>query len=244
MKEDSYNRNSFIRAFMAIMGIVLNLAPHMVAEAKFLPVSFGFAGTMLVTIVCGSLPGMLTATMSTIIQYLIYSICVGTEYASSNIPVYQMLGMVIALLINWYVSSDVCKKKRNLLWLIPLMTVICALLNVIITMLTMQNLVGGDKAGIKSYFDNIIGLLTPEFFGMLLLYDLLFSLVDILFAMAVSFVISLFIPADMKKAIKDGRWKQRPLDITFLKKIRERMLKTRKLSENNDECGVLCEFRH
>ena len=117
-------KRTFILIAMAVLGSLLNAAPELLELYGGIELPLYFLGTILLTILCGSFPGMLASAGSVLLQYVIYTIAYGARMAYMLAPAEQILnGVLIALILGQFIRRGAYRKA----WTVIPATLLCGL---------------------------------------------------------------------------------------------------------------------
>ena len=145
----SLNRKKILLLIaVTILGILLNAAPEILKLHTGISLPVYFLGTVLVTMLCGSFPGMAAAAGSVILQYSYYAFRFDLEAANSIIPLEHVLyGVLIALMLGMFLRREAYRKPWRAIPLTLLCGLLIALLSQVIPILRYSVAVFDEASG-------------------------------------------------------------------------------------------------
>lgn len=200
------NQNNFLRQITVASGIILNVLLAFITQHTGLPLYFDTAGTIGVTILCGTFPGVLTAAITNL------ACSIFNEYSLY----FAIINVMIALCTSWIINHKSHPGKKNILLLCVLISLISGGTGTVLQWFLMgdsQFSVINDAA---EAFTARTGF--PLFLSIMAI-NVLFSSADKIISVFIALIIIRFIPIEHIKQIKDGEWKQKPLSKEAVKDI-------------------------
>ena len=200
------NNKKLPRQIAVVSGIIINVLLAFITYRTGLPLYFDTAGTIGVTILCGTFPGVLTAAITNLACSLF------NEYALY----FAIINVVVALCTSWTMNHKSLPGKKNILFLCVLISLISGAAGTVLQWFLMgdsQFSVINDAA---EAFTSGTGL--PLFLSIIAV-NILFNSADKIISVFIALIIIRFIPIEYIKQIKDGEWKQKPLSKEAIKDI-------------------------
>ncbi|MBR3536831.1 MAG: HD domain-containing protein [Oscillospiraceae bacterium] len=178
---------------------------------------FDTAGTIGVTILCGTFPGVLTAAITNLACSLF------NEYSLY----FAIINVVIALCTSWTMKYRTQTGKKNIFVLCALISLISGVTGTILQWFLMNDSQFSIINEAADAFTSKTGL--PLFLSIMAV-NVLFNSADKIISVIIALIIIHLIPTEYIRKIKDGEWMQKPLSKEAVKDIH---LKTRTNSLRN-----------
>ena len=192
------DKSSMRRVVITIIAILFNVIPAYFVYRFKLPIYIDTIGTIFVSAVAGTFPGIITAVATNLICSMF----------NHTALYYMLLNIFIAFFISWYVRKEKYKKKRNL---IPHMLVLAFIGGGLGTVFQWLLLKGPQFEDVAQTAKIVAkGSETGYFFTAMLL-NVVLNLLDKSITTGIGVALIYIMPAHMREEIYNSGWKQRPL---------------------------------
>ena len=198
-------------------GIIINVLLAFITYRTGLPLYFDTAGTIGVTILCGTFPGVLTAAITNLACSLF------NEYSLY----FAIINVLIALCTSWTMKYRTQTGKKNIFVLCALISLISGVTGTILQWFLMNDSQFSIINEAADAFTSKTGL--PLFLSIMAV-NVLFNSADKIISVIIALIVIRLIPTEYIRKIKDGEWMQKPLSKEAVKDIH---LKTRTNSLRN-----------
>ena len=212
-----YNNKKLPRQIAVVSGIIINVLLAFITYRSGLPMYFDTAGTIGVTILCGTFPGVLTAAITNLACSLF------NEYSLY----FAIINVVIALCTSWTMKYRTQTGKKNIFVLCALISLISGVTGTILQWFLMNDSQFSIINEAADAFTSKTGL--PLFLSIMAV-NVLFNSADKIISVIIALIVIRLIPTEYIRKIKDGEWMQKPLSKEAVKDIH---LKTRTNSLRN-----------
>ena len=213
-------RNLLKLAVVVVLGILLDAVPWLLEDFFELSLPVLFTGTILVTILCGGFPGMVSATGFVLLRYALIGFWGGFDLANLEAPVYWVLyGVLIALLLHQFIRREWYRKPWKILIAIliiaPLIWILDRILSTVISGYYME----ADESKLAEIWEMLSRRFSPSRLSMqeVALWD---KLPRISVSTAVALAVYHLLPKNRRKELRDISWMQEPLPEEVAGKIR------------------------
>ncbi|MBR6835535.1 MAG: HD domain-containing protein [Oscillospiraceae bacterium] len=211
------NNKKLPRQIAVVSGIIINVLLAFITYRTGLPLYFDTAGTIGVTILCGTFPGVLTAAITNLACSLF------NEYSLY----FAIINVLIALCTSWTMKYRTQTGKKNIFVLCALISLISGVTGTILQWFLMNDSQFSIINEAADAFTSKTGL--PLFLSIMAV-NVLFNSADKIISVIIALIIIHLIPTEYIRKIKDGEWMQKPLSKEAVKDIH---LKTRTNSLRN-----------
>ncbi|MCR4887332.1 MAG: hypothetical protein K5919_10505 [Clostridiales bacterium] len=117
-------------AAVVVLGILLDAFPFILRYITDFNLPVMLTGTILVTILCGGFPGMVSATGSVLLEYAFMGFVESFENANLDAPIYWVLyGVLIALLLHRFIRRQWYRKPWKILIVILVVSLLIWILD-------------------------------------------------------------------------------------------------------------------
>ena len=222
MKDSRIRKRALKMTLLLILGILLNAFPVILEYETGIHMPLLFTGTILVTILSGALPGMLSATGSVLLEYLYVGFLYGFTFVNLDVPVYRVLyGVLIAILIYLFIGREMYRKPWSILLVILILSVMIWLMDKTITAVISGYYITGDENRLADVWRTLKKRFSPESFSSRM-ESLWVVLLRISVSVAVSLTIFHLLPGKLKRELRDISWMQEPLSVAKVRQIRKK----------------------
>ncbi|MBR6924475.1 MAG: ECF transporter S component [Oscillospiraceae bacterium] len=211
------NNKKLPRQIAVVSGIIINVLLAFITYRTGLPLYFDTAGTIGVTILCGTFPGVLTAAITNLACSLF------NEYSLY----FAIINVLIALCTSWTMKYRTQTGKKNIFVLCALISLISGVTGTILQWFLMNDSQFSIINEAADAFTSKTGL--PLFLSIMAV-NVLFNSADKIISVIIALIVIRLIPTEYIRKIKDGEWMQKPLSKEAVKDIH---LKTRTNSLRN-----------
>lgn len=201
LKDRVYRQDHGIRyrTIIVLTAIAFNVIVSYVIHRFGLPLYLDTIGTVAVSAVAGMLPGVITAVISNVI----------CSAFNTNAMYYSIISVLIAMVTARFTDNGFFKKKTGIVIYVTALTALGGFLGTVFQWL----LVGGPQFHDVAEASRIMsgqngGIL---YFIAGLFINLILNLIDKGVSAGLAFLALRFIPSDIKRAIRDSKWHQKPL---------------------------------
>ncbi len=204
---------------LVIIGIAINVALAFFAYSVGIPLYFDAAGTILVSCLCGTFPGIITAVATNVLcaffnQYSVY---------------YGLIGVVIAIISAWFMHSQKYKNWINFFVMVFYLALFAGGLGLCFQWFLLgepqmeivreqARITSGSQAG-------------PGYFFAAILLNIGLNYIDKAIAFVIALLIFHRIPKAAREGMRNAQWRQKVLSQEEVEAIREehrgRTLRTR-----------------
>ncbi len=208
------DRDSMLRAISVITGIAVNVLLSYVTYQLNLPIYLDTIGTIVVSALGGSFPGIMTAVMTNLICALF----------NSESIYYSIVNALIAMWTVWFVREKTFRSIKNITIYIAVAGALSGVSSALIqwrVLLGPQDLLVTDSATSLSVATGLPVLVS--FWLVNILMNLMDKGVSLLFALVALYVI----PSDIRSRIRNSGWRQRPLSEKEIESLRLKDWNTR-----------------
>ncbi|MCR5688303.1 MAG: HD domain-containing protein [Lachnospiraceae bacterium] len=193
------NVNAFRRRIAVLIGIAANFLLSFIAYKSGLPMYIDSAGTILVAMLAGVMPAMVTGVATNILCSLF----------NPNAIYHTFISVLIALMSAWfYYRGGFRKISRIVLYILSL-----ALVSGVPGLCLQWYLTGGPQYKEVSEAAKLISGSGIGYFLSAMLINTGYNVIDKGLTAGLAYAAYRLIPEKLKKAIKDSSWRQKP--ITF-----------------------------
>ena len=201
------DKNSLYRALFTILGVLLNVVPAYIIHRFDLPFYADTIGTVAVSAVCGSLSGIVTAVVTSVI----------CNFFNDQSIYYTLIGILIALSVARFVQKERYLKKRSVISL----SIILALFGGGLGTVFQWVLTGGPQFDIVAQAAGYVaGESGPLAFVVSMFVNILINLLDKGVTTLLGIGVVMLIPRAVRKGIHISAWRQKPLSDREIRDIR------------------------
>ena len=217
MKLHQNQKQLLILGVMVVLGSLLNSVPELLELYCGIEIPIYFMGTILITFLCGSFPGMLASAGSIALQYMIYTIAYDAQIARVLIPDgFVLYGVLIALILGRFSRGESYRRP----WMILPTTLLCVLtvtlLDEIIPLVKYVSISLNEAQGLEGIRMGLESNLNPE----TILEDLWVVIVNLSVSMAASLAVYHLISRKWREKLRAISWKMRPMSVAAARKTR------------------------
>lgn len=217
MKLHQNQKQLLILGVMVVLGSLLNSVPELLELYCGIEIPIYFMGTILITFLCGSFPGMLASAGSIALQYMIYTIAYDAQIARVLIPDgFVLYGVLIALILGRFSRGESYRRP----WMILPITLLCVLtvtlLDEIIPLVKYVSISLNEAQGLEGIRMGLESNLNPE----TILEDLWVVIVNLSVPMAASLAVYHLISRKWREKLRTISWKMRPMSVAAARKTR------------------------
>ena len=217
MKLHQNQKQLLILGVMVVLGSLLNSVPELLELYCGIEIPIYFMGTILITFLCGSFPGMLASAGSIALQYMIYTIAYDAQIARVLIPDgFVLYGVLIALILGRFSRGESYRRP----WMILPITLLCVLtvtlLDEIIPLVKYVSISLNEAQGLEGIRMGLESNLNPE----TILEDLWVVIVNLSVSMAASLAVYHLISRKWREKLRTISWKMRPMSVAAARKTR------------------------
>lgn len=203
MKKDSRKW----RVILVITGVISNVLLFFITHHFGLPIFLDTVGTIMTSVIGGLFPGILTAVLSNTLCAVI----------DDNSVFFMIVNVVVAIFTTWYFRKfSFIKIERVIIY-----ALIAGAFSGLMGAFIQDVLFGEMQNGI------LVELMTPihdnlHVSNQLSLYigNSLINILDKMIASILAFIVIYYTPMEELKIVHDAGWRQRPLSIDELQKIK------------------------
>ncbi len=200
------NVNAIKRRVAILIGIVLNVGLAFIALKNDLPLYLDCAGTILVTMVGGVLPGMVTGVATNVI----------CSFFNETSLYYTFISVLIVFVTAWFMLRD---RLKSIKWVSIFILILSAIGGVFGTLLQWF-LMGGPQFAEVAESARVIATQGVKYFFATMLVNTGFNIIDKGIAVMDAFMIMYFIPKNLVESIWNSAWHQKPLSFDDVKEMR------------------------
>ncbi|MBP1586160.1 MAG: HD domain-containing protein [Lachnospiraceae bacterium] len=205
-------RNSMYRAITVIGGVFVNIVMAFAANRLGLPLYLDTAGTIAVTAIGGLFPGMMCAMATNVLCSLFNSLSI----------YYVIINIVIAIFTAGFVKAG----SRRAKVLLPFYLIALAVLSGGLGMLFQWGLLKGPQFEDIAQAGEVLSERTGMgYFICTILLNLGLNLVDKAITAGIAFASVALLPKQLKLAVYNSGWKQKPLSDEEISAFRRRRYK-------------------
>ena len=206
---------------VTILGILLNAAPEMLLVYTRVSLPVYFLGTVLVTMLCGSFPGMAAAAGGVILQYEFYSDRFDLEAANALVPLDRVLyGVLIALVLGKLLRREAYRKPWTAIPVTLLFGLLIALLSQIIPVLRYSVSALTQTSGAEG-LQEILDEVTSADSLLAVLGEAGSTFLGFIVSMIVSFAVCRLLPAKWREKLRTVSWMMKPLPVETARRIQK-----------------------
>ena len=208
MKLHRNQKQILILGAMTLLGMLLNAVPELLELYCGIKLPLYFIGTILVTMLCGSFPGMLASAGSVFLLYVIFAVKYGFRVAHSMTPTdFILCGVLIALILGCFVRHEAHRKPWKIILFTLLSGLIVTLLNQIVPTVDYISISLSRAGGLEEIRLAVGDLLHVEGY----LGELCMSIVNIGASTAVSLAVYHLLPRNWRVRLQNISWMMKPL---------------------------------
>ncbi|MCR5103502.1 MAG: HD domain-containing protein [Eubacterium sp.] len=195
---ESISSNNLRRNIFTIFGMLFNVLMAFLMYKTGLPFYFDTIGTIVVTVLGGVFPGILTAVMSNVLCSLF----------NPHALYFTVINAIIALCTSWIVNRSNKNKVFRLIFLVLSLAIISGSLSAFIQ----WQLYGGPQnEGIAAVVNGIRESSGISPFLIYLFINIIINIIDKGISVLIALLILWFLPGSIKNNLLNSRWKQRSL---------------------------------
>ncbi len=201
-------RSSMRSLICVIGGILINICLFFVMQKLEMPIYLDTIGTIAVSYLLGSLPGIIVAVATDVLSV----------FFASNSLYFAIVNVAISLYLVWFIRRKSLKKIQNIIIFIIGAAVISALLSGAI-----QWIIFGapQNETIKEAVEALSSSYNAPAIFVFALLNILINLLDKGITSVAAGLLVHLIPDDKRSSIMNRRWNQKPLSASQIKAIRK-----------------------
>jgi len=187
-----------IRVLFVIMGVLINILLSFAVGKLDIPFYMDTVGTMIVTIMGGVFPGVMTAFATNLI-------C--TLYSEGNLY-FAFINILVAIYTVHFLKRHKLEVARDLIMYVVIVGSMCGFIGAIVEWGVFS---GPQNFSLSVMADALSKGLGTTLFASYAIINMFTNIVDKAISIWISLIIIHYIPDQYKAAIRDGVWRQRPL---------------------------------
>ena len=185
-------------AVLILACTVFNAIAALILKRFEIPLYLDTTGTMLITMIAGSFPGIFTAVATNLVCTLF----------DQNAIYFGLVNTLIALFTAWFIRKKAFDRAKNIVLFILSAGLISGILGALIQWRIMKAPENPSVAALVSMISNDHPLQRLLYF---IAIDVIINIIDKGISLGLSSAIIHFIPQEFKDTIRLGGWRQRPL---------------------------------
>ena len=203
---NSMRRKAAIRSLACFIAVLLNVFLHYLTNKLEFPICFDTLGTMIMAIMGGILPGVMTAVLSDLVCFIFDPAAI--FYAFPN--------ALIALFTAFFAARYSFKKISNVFVYVVTTGVIGGAGTMLAQWLMNR---GPENRTVIALVDSLSPVLKLSFVVIFLLVQMAINTIDYAICLGLSHLVIRFVPDKIKRDVKDSMWRQKPLSPEELKEV-------------------------
>ena len=198
--------NRLLRVGLIFGGILFNVVMSFFSHKYGLPIYLDTIGTMLVALVGGLFPAIVTAVLSNVF---------GTLF-SSEVIYFGFVNAVVAIYTSWYIREKKFDHIKNIFIFLFTLGIACGVVSSIIQWGAMGRPQNPSVSALVEAFTIQYGL--GEFISFFII-DILLNILDKGISIFLALLLWHFMPKSTCIKIRNSGWRQRPLTVGEIKRI-------------------------